>query len=229
MEKIKEWLKNNNGSGYGSGSGWGDGSGYGSGSGWGDGSGSGSGWGDGSGSGSGSGWGDGYGSGWGDGYGLKSVNFKEIHMIDGIQTVIISIKLNLAKGYIVESDLTLTPCYIAKGNGYFAHGRTVKEAQDALREKIYGNMDTDEAIDKFLETFEDGKSYPGKDFFEWHHYLTGSCLMGRESFVKNNNLSVDNSYTVSEFIEICENAYGGDVIRQLKERWTEIYDQVQDS
>jgi len=121
----------------------------------------------------------------------------------------------------VNSDFTLTPCYIVRGNGCFAHGKTRKEAQEALQAKIFENMDTDEAIDKFLATFEKGKKYSGKDFFEWHHYLTGSCQMGRETFVRDQGLNLDDTFTVDEFIELCENSYGGEIIKQLKERYYE--------
>ena len=141
-----------------------------------------------------------------------------VHQIDGIATIITRVRDNIAKGFILKSDLTLDACYIAKGQNRFAHGKTVREAVRDLQIKIFENMDTDEAIDKFIETFKRDEKYPGRDFFEWHHYLTGSCLMGRESFVKDKGLDIDATYTVDEFISICKNAYGGDVIKQLKER-----------
>ena len=192
MEKVRQWLIVANHDGYGSG----DGSGYGD------------------------GYGDGDGSGDGDGYGgLKSINGQEVFLIDGIPTIITSIHLSLAKGFILDSDLTLTPCYVAKGNGLFAHGETSRAAQDALRKKVFENMDTDEAIDKFCETFKADKKYSGHDFFDWHHYLTGSCEMGRKSFVKNHDLDLDKLYTVAEFIKLTENDYGGTVIARLKERY----------
>lgn len=142
-------------------------------------------------------------------------------MIDEVQTIISQIKGNVAKGFILNRDFTLAPCYVVKGNGYFAHGKSIREAQESLREKIFENMDSDEAIAQFMKRFEKDKSYKGTEFFEWHHYLTGSCLMGRESFVKNNGLDIDALYTVEEFISICEDDYGSSVIKQLKERWEE--------
>ena len=140
-------------------------------------------------------------------------------MIDNVPTIIVSIHLSLAKGYILNSDLTLYPCYVVKGNGLFAHGETPQAAQEALRRKIFENMDTDEAIDKFCETFKAGDRYSGHDFFEWHHYLTGSCEMGRKAFVRNHDIDLDKTYTVEEFIELTEDDYAGEVIKQLKERY----------
>lgn len=159
----------------------------------------------------------GYGSGYGDG--IKSFDGKAVYLIDSVQTIISTIKGNLAKGFVLNSDFTLSPCYVCKGDGYFAHGETLKEARQALQEKIFDNMDTDEAIERFLSTFEKEKKYPAKVFYDWHHYLTGSCEMGRKSFMRDRNVTFDDVYTVDEFIALCENSYGGEVINELKEKW----------
>ena len=228
MENVKEWIEDNSvsyGRSFGCGFGYGDGFGDGFGSGRGSSFGCGFGYGRGSSFGCGSGFGDGSssgrssgrGSGFGDGCGLKSFNNMDVYVLDSVQTIITHIKETFAKGFIVNSDLTLSQCFIAKGNGYFAHGKTLKEARESLMAKIFENMDSDEAVSEFINKFEKNKAYPGTDFFEWHHYLTGSCLMGRESFVKNHGLDLNRYYTVKEFINICENDYGGEIIKKLKE------------
>lgn len=230
MENVKEWIEDNGvsesfgyGRGYGSGSGDGSGNsfGYGRSYGYSFGYGRGYGFGYGDSRGYGRGYdrgsGNGFGSGRGSGDGLKSFNNMDVYVLDSVQTIITHIKETFAKGFIVNSDLTLSQCFIAKGNGYFAHGKTLKEARESLMAKIFENMDSDEAISEFINKFEKNKAYPGTDFFEWHHYLTGSCLMGRESFVKNHGLDLNRHYTVKEFINICENDYGGEIIKKLKE------------
>ena len=168
------------------------------------------------------GYGYGYGDGYGYIYGIGSFDGQDVYNVDGMQTIITSIIRNTALGFVLNDDFTLTPCFIAKGNGYFAHGKTLKEAVEALRAKIFENMDTEEAIEAFVENFKKGESYKGTDFFEWHHYLTGSCLMGRETFVKNKGIDLEQTYTVEEFIELCENDYGSEVISELKERWSDL-------
>ncbi len=170
---------------------------------------------------SGSGYGSGDGSGYGSGSGIKYINGMGVYIIDSVQTIITQIKKSVAKGFILNDDLTMTPCFVVKGQGYFSHGKTIKEATESLREKIFEYMDPEQAIEEFMKKFEKGKKYKGTDFFEWHHYLTGSCLMGRESFVKNHGFNLDYEFTVDEFIEACENDYGGDIIKQLKEMWNE--------
>ena len=163
------------GSGYGFDDGYGDGGGYGFGYGYGDGGGYGFG------SGGGSGFGDGSGGGYGFGDKLKSINGDAVFNIDNVLTIIKHTKGNIAKGFILNCDFTYEPCYIVKGNGYFAHGKTIREAQHGLVKKYIEDMDEDEVIGKFMEEFEPNKKYKGSVFFNWHHYLTGSCLMGREA------------------------------------------------
>jgi len=118
------------GSGFGYGSGYGSGDGYGSGSGYGDGSGDGDGYGYGDGS------GDGYGSGYGSGYGdgIKTFNGDKVYIIDDIPTIIKHIHDNVAKGYILNDDFTLTKTFVAKENGKFAHGETLHDAFASLQE-----------------------------------------------------------------------------------------------
>ena len=205
--KIKKWLTVEDGYGDGSGSGSGDGSGYGDGYG----DGSGSGYGDGSGSGS--------GSGSGDGDGIKEFEGKPVFLIDGIQTIITHIHGNHAKGFILNSDITLTPCFVVKARNCFAHGETLREAQEALEEKLFDDMDVDEKISLFIEKFPDmSKVYPAKDFYTWHNKLTGSCEMGRKAFAKDHNIDIENdTMTVAEFIKLTRNSFGGSIIQQLEE------------
>ena len=216
-EVIKEFLAS--GFGYGSGYGSGDGSGSGYGYGYGDGYGYGYGFGDGSGYGS--GFGSGYGSGDGSGYGdgIKKIGDYMVYKVDDIQTIFKKIKGNIATGYILNSDFTLDKCFIVKDGRFFAHGKTLREAIQSINEKKWGNLDTDEVIAEFCKKFKKGESYKGSEFFEWHNYLTGSCLMGRESFVKNHDLNMDYEFTVDEFIELTENDYGSEIIKKLKEVW----------
>lgn len=212
--KIEEFLSvgYGNGSGFGSGNGTSNGGGYGNGYGRCDGSGDGSGYDYGRGNGRGNG------NGIGTGYGIKSINGHKVYNVDDTPTIFTHIYENVAKGYMLERNVILKPCYIVKGNGYFAHGETLQEAQSALEEKIIDEMDVEEKIELFKEKFPDvNKKYAVKDFYQWHHNLTGSCEMGRKSFAKNHNIDIDNDVmTVKEFIKLTENAYCGDVIRELK-------------
>ena len=203
MGEIEEFLKINSGYGYGYGSGFGNGNGegYGYGFGYGNGNCFGSGF------------------GYGNGDGIKSFCGKKVYLIDNVQTIIEYVRNNIARGYILQNDLTLTPCYVVKGNNQFAHGRTLHEAFEALQEKLYDDSTEEERLFKFREHFTDfGKKYPAKELFTWHHILTGSCKAGRESFCKDNGIDIENdTYTIYEFIELTKNSYKGAIIRKLND------------
>ena len=230
MEGLKEFLSYGSGSGYGygdgNGSGYGSGSGSGSGYGYGDGSGYGDGYGYGDGSGDGYGGGDGsgsgYSSGYGDGYGVKSLNEEIVVLVDEVPTIIRSICGNVARGAIVQSDLTLRDCWIVKQDGFFAHGDTLRGAMEAMRDKLMEDMPEDERIDAFLRETNRKKPYPAQYFYDWHHRLTGSCDMGRKAFAKDHGIDLkDGTMTLHEFLELTKNAYGGEVIRRVLQRLEE--------
>ena len=219
MEKklIEEWLKVDNGDASGSSYGFGDASGssYGFGDASGSGSSYGSGYGNGNGYGSGYGNGNGYGS--GNGNGISKYNNHYVFIIDNISTIITSIHGNVAKGFILNKDLTLEKTFIAKGNNKFAHGKNLKEAVADLQEKIFDDLDIEEKIEMFNKQFNRVDKYNGEEFYKWHHILTGSCTAGRDNFVRENNLDLKKLYTVDEFIEITKDSYGGNIIKRLCE------------
>ena len=190
QEKIQVFLYADTGSGYGDGSG--------------------SGYGDGSGS----------GSGYGDGYGIGEINGMQVHRIDGVQTIITQVKGNVAKGFILQSDLTRTPCYVVKGNGMFAHGDDLHKAMAALTDKLFDDMPEEERIAEFIKAHPDKKAlYSHQDLYDWHHRLTGSCVAGRNAFAKDHGIDMEGSSTVEYFIELTRNAYGGSIIKKLAEAY----------
>ena len=222
------------GYGYGDGSGYGysDGSGYdsgggysdGSGGGYSDGSGGGSCYGSGDGSGSGSGCGCGSGSGYGFGYdNIKTINGNIVDYIDNVPTIIIQVHGNFAYGYIIKDDLTLFPCFIAKVNNFFAHGDTLKEAVADAKAKEAKRLPIEKRIEKFIEVFGSLDSeHTGKEFYDWHHTLTGSCRMGRDNFCDANNIDLAKKYSVRYFLDITKDYYGGDVIKLIRKAYENI-------
>ena len=179
---------------------------------------SGDGSGDGDGSGSGYGYGSGYGSGdgSGDGSGILSMGEQKIHDIDGVPTIIYSIKSNIARCAILNTDLTLYDCYVAKWGNSFAHGKTSKVAIEEAKNKELLSSPIEERITLFKSEFSENKKYPAINFYKWHSILTGSCSLGKENFVKNRSIDLEkDKMTVKQFINLTKNEYGGDVIKQL--------------
>ena len=173
------------------------------------------GFGDGSGFGSGSGYGDGSGYGSGFGKGIVQINGHRVYYIDGIPTIIDHARGGVAKGKILRSDLTFATCFIVKQDGVFAHGDTLREAMDALRDKLFEDMPEEERIASFVAEHKPGVPYPNTDLFDWHHRLTGSCEAGRRAFVSDHGIDMDGKTTPEDFIRLTKNAYGGSVIKKL--------------
>jgi len=215
------------GDGSGSGAGYGDGYGSGSGDGYGDGSGSGDGYGYGfgsgfgDGSGSGAGYGDGDGDGDGSGYGEKLMKYqgKKVYYIDSIPCVFESVHDNWASVMVINcEDFTTKKAVVAKLDGLFAHGETVRKAFSAVTEKVMDNMDDDEKKRRFLEAFPEYETpYKIDDFFSWHHIVTGSCEFGRKKFAQEHGINLDGEMTVKQFIELTRGSYGGYRIGELLE------------
>ena len=204
-QKVAVFLRNGDGSGsgFGYGSCDGDGFGYGSGYGYGFGSGFGSGFGD--------------GSGYVAGAGLvSSINHLPTAVVDGVLTAFSRVHGTVAKGYIVRGDLSMKPCYVVKSGALFAHGETLRDAMSALRGKMFEDMPEEDRIRAFVAEHKGGVAYPNTDLFDWHHRLTGSCLMGRKEFVASHGIDMDGSTTPEDFIRLTEHAFGGDVIRKLR-------------
>ena len=180
-----------------------------------DGYGSGSGDGYGSGYGSGSGSGYGYGSGYGDGF--KSINGERIWYIDGVPTVIRSLRGAIAQGAILDyRTMELKPCYVAKIGSSFAHGKTIHEAVADAQGKEMERVPLEQRIANFLSHHPSlDSTASGHYLYQWHHILTGSCKMGRDEFIRTRGLELDRIYTIREFIDLTKDAYGSAQIRQL--------------
>lgn len=164
-----------------------------------------------------------YGSGFGYGVscdaGVLAINGNKVNNVDGIQTVVTQLKNNIAKGYILNSDLTLTPCYIAKIENSFAHADTIKEAVKQASEKAFQKMPIERRIEEFWKCHNDTDKYPARDLWIWHNKLTGSCEMGRNLFAAEKGIDIDNdSFTVKEFVEMCKDRYGGEIILRLNDK-----------
>ena len=225
-DKIKKFIaidaELDNASGYGNNSG--DGSGLGSGAGNGCGTGHGFGLGDGTGynysSGDGSADGYGYNTCSGDGrgfsFGVTEINGLKVYIIDDSPTIITSVRANVAQGFLLKSDLQTIPCYIVKEKNVFAHGSTLRSAFNCLQEKLYEDSTEEERIEAFKKKFpEYDVKYSNRDLFTYHHVLTGSCKMGRETFVANRGLSLDGETSIREFVELTKDSYGGEIIKRL--------------
>lgn len=164
--------------------------------------------------------GSGYGSGDGSGHASGSghacgYRIKGYFAIDNILCKL----LNQKRGsYKVETFPQRKICYLADYQGEIAHGDTLREAQEEAKRKYFSGLTFEENKKRFLQEFEKKQKLSGKDLYEWHGILTGSCKFGRDRFCEQHNIDLRKKYTLREFVEIVKDDFGGDKIKQLLER-----------
>ena len=199
LERIKKFLAV--GSGYGDGDGDGDGYGDGYGSGYG----------------SGYGFGDGYGDGDGSGSGISDFNGQKVWNIDGVPTIIKCVVRNVAKGFVLNTDFTLAPCYIARIGNSFAHGESIREAMRDAMVKEMQKLPIEERISKSVKQYPDPDvKIPARSLWHLHHVLTCSCEAGRNAFARDHGIDIDHdALTIREFVTLTSNSYGSDNIRKF--------------
>jgi len=105
--------------------------------------------------------------------------------------------------------------YVAKRDGFFAHGGTLKEATEQVEQKWLSSQTVEEKIEQFKKQFKKGVAYKASLFYDWHTRLTGSCKTGKDMWVSQNNVDLESAMTVDQFIELTKNAYGGEIIKRL--------------
>ena len=142
-------------------------------------------------------------------------------MVDEVPTLIDYVHGQYAKGSIVNSDLTLTPCYIARSGDFFAHGETLGDAVRDAEAKALQNEPIEKRIERFKISYPDADSVvDNAELYKWHNTLTGSCAYGRKQFARDHGIDIEaGSMTVREFVELTKDAFGGQVIKQLKEAY----------
>ena len=234
------------GSGTGSGYGTSDGSGSSSGYGYSGGSGCGSGNGDGSGSGSGFGTSHGTGTGSGSGDGnvynilfqqshlseykkgfltkkiasLKTFKSKLVYYIDNIPCYFLSIVGNTAKVNVIKDDFSVEKQYICKQGNLFAHGKTRESALHSVAAKFYALLSVKEKKAEFISKFNLRQTYKMHDFYNWHHFLTGSCKSGLDDFIKTHKLYHTDNMTLLEFLELAKDNYNGAIFKEILVEYT---------
>lgn len=155
-----------------------------------------------------------------DGCGIKSYNGHKVYQIDNIPTIIYNVVRDFASAAIINRDKTLRKCFVVKVGDCFAHGNTLKEAYQDAMAKHLRSLYVDERIDMFIKEHPSLDSeHSFDDFFYWHNILTGSCLLGRQQFCKEHEIDSNKNYTVRYFLELTKDAYCGNIIKSLMNKY----------
>jgi hypothetical protein len=76
------------------------------------------------------------------------------------------------------------------------------------------SMPVEQRVALMKSAFNNGPM-TGRQLYEWHGTLTGSCRFGRDAFVKERSIDLDRAYTLDEFVALTKDQYGGDIVRML--------------
>lgn len=153
---------------------------------------------------------------------LQMIDGYKVSLINGASIIITNIHGNVAQGYLLEKIVYKKPCFIIKGEGYFAYSDTLFDAYEKLVKIILFNKYAGTSNDNLLYAFKEkfpiyDKPYSNRDFFIWHSIITRSCREGREEFCDDYNINIRSKSTVRKFIELAKEAnYCVKVIEKLE-------------
>lgn len=240
--RMGDFVGSGGGNGYGWGIGFCTGSGNGNGTGGSNrdetdidsGNGDGTGNGSGNGFGIGDGMGDCYGGLLGSGYGNGSGNGMEddgdllsitrvgdntIYNINGAPIAIDNIKGNIAKGRILNDDMTFTDCWIVREGNCIEYGKDLHETHKAAQRESAIQLPKEERLKMFVQRFPSpDEMIPIKELYNWHHVLTGACKYWSKEWCKRRGFNLESNRLVSvrQFVNLTKREWGGDIIMELK-------------
>ena len=112
--------------------------------------------------------------------------------------------------YFKGGDLKDLPkCYIAERDGYFAHGKTIKQAiSDCNFKYLQNNSD----ISDIVATIKENQTVTREEY----RLITGACGMGVSQFCKDNDISDEvENLPLDRVLKLTANSYGGEKMRDL--------------
>jgi hypothetical protein len=135
-------------------------------------------------------------------------NDKKYIKVDGIFSEVINERDNVIK---VRNIGSTKNTYIVTDGEKYAHGDSIKEAQESLIFKI---TDQDSSEFKNLDTTE---PQPISTLIQAYRTITGACEFGVKNFIQRKNLEMEKKYPINHIIKLTKNEYGH---QQFKEFFT---------
>jgi len=133
------------------------------------------------------------------------VNAKDI---DGLTTILKSSKkvggftIHKAEYYPNKED-----CFVAEKDGFYAHGKTVK---DAVSDCNFKFMQKTLNVDDLVKDIKERGTFTKQDY----RLITGACSFGVDKFCGENNISGE-KLVIKEVLRLTADSYGGEKIREL--------------
>jgi len=127
--------------------------------------------------------------------------------VDGIFTEVLHTRGNIRKAKKLDSDKEFY--LVTDGNGNYAHGNTIREAnQDLLFKTTRRNKSDYEelGVDSVL---------PYVDAIICYRVITGACSFGTKDFLNNRLKNKQKQYSIKEIIELTKNEYKGEEFKEF--------------
>jgi hypothetical protein len=135
-------------------------------------------------------------------------NGKKYIKVDGIFSEVINERDNVIKTRNIGST---KDTYIVTDGEKYAHGDSIKSAQESLIFKI-----TDRDASEF-KNLDVNQPQPISTLIQAYRTITGACEFGVRDFIQRKNLEMEKKYPINHIIEITKNEYGH---QQFKEFFT---------
>jgi hypothetical protein len=135
-------------------------------------------------------------------------NDKKYIKVDGIFSEVINERDNIIKTRNIGSN---KDTYIVTDGEKYAHGDSIKSAQESLIFKI-----TDRDSSEFKE-LNPNEPQPISTLIQAYRTITGACEFGVRDFIQRKNLEMNEKYPINHIIEITKSEYGH---QQFKEFFT---------
>ena len=186
--------------------------------------------------------GDGYGSGHGDGAAcggnvregiciatvedspeslksLKSYNGQKVYHIEDIAVILHSVVGHAANCSVIQPDMSLKRGVLVRYGNSFGFAEHSQEAFEKARElsiKRGWEHAEEDPIAYMHKNYPDAEAQlERKTVFDLHNVLTGSCLDGREEFIKQRNISLEGTITLKEFFDLSKYEFGKETIAKV--------------
>ena len=131
-------------------------------------------------------------------------------------TCITHVNGRCAFGFTIKDNSVKVPCFIARVENFFAHGKNLHKAFEAAYDKAMETISVEERVAKVVKKHPDPTAeIPNKELFNLHHFLTGSCEFGRRQFCEHHGIDLEGSMTMEDFCKITSNDYGREEIALL--------------
>jgi hypothetical protein len=137
-------------------------------------------------------------------YIVEKNKWVEVDFTDNVFSYVLSSKSGVKKLKTEHGKIL----YVVTSGEFSAHGKTIKEAREAL---IYKTQSRD--VSEYKNMPKDTVKTP-KEWAAIYHVVTGACIAGCENFIQGKG-KLKKTYTLAEILEETKGAYASETFRKV--------------